>query len=204
MLTPPDGRSDGNKTTYLSQPKKWRHRDPPLFDALNSAVDGGRRHVSQLENSGLLPHASFHSETLLDDRQRRVAYFRSATKALEGTDLLFFDPDTGLEVSSVKYGRAGSSRYLYWQEVEEAGRRGVSMVLFQHWRRENRVSMASRLTKALVARVPAGTIVVPVFSDFVLFLCARAPKHASPFDSALELLAKRWDGELTACRINAA
>jgi hypothetical protein len=174
MLTPPDGRSDGNKINYLTQPAKWRHRDPPLFDTLKAAVNRGQRHVRCLEHSGLLPHAKFHSEMLFDDRMSRAAHFRSALHALDGTDVLFFDPDTGLEVSSVPYGRTESGRYLYWQELEEAGRGGASLVLFQHWKRENRVSMAARLSADLVARLPSGTTVVPCVHRFrALSVCLR-------------------------------
>jgi hypothetical protein len=42
-----------------------------------------------------------------------------------------------------------------------------------------------------------------VFTDFVLFLCACAPRHSEQFDNALGLLAERWEGELTAYRVDA-
>src|SRR5687768_3003787 len=32
MLTPDDGRSDGRKISYLSNPDRWRNYDPVLFD----------------------------------------------------------------------------------------------------------------------------------------------------------------------------
>ena len=203
MLTPPDGRPDGNKIMYLSRPDEWRRRDPQLFDVLQTAAARKQRHVSGLERSGLLPAAKFYSEPLCDDTHRRVAYFNTALKALEDTDLLFFDPDTGLEVSSVPYGQSGSSRYLYWREVEEAGRRGGSLVVFQHWKRENRVSMAARLSADFARHMPPGTVVIPIFTDFVLFLCACAPKHAERFEETLGLVALRWDGELLAYQIEA-
>jgi len=72
MMTPPDGRSDGNKINYLSQPAKWRHRDPVLFDALKDAVDCGRRQVSALQDAALLSKATFYSQILLDDAQART------------------------------------------------------------------------------------------------------------------------------------
>jgi len=37
---------------------------------------------------------------------------------LENCDLIFFDPDNGLEVKSRQLGSKGSNKYLYLNEVE--------------------------------------------------------------------------------------
>jgi hypothetical protein len=156
MLTAPDGRTDGGKTQYLQQPLMWRHRDADLFDFLKEAVVGGNRDVRQLEASGLLSGAEFHAQVLTDNGVHRAQYFARALDTLGSADVLFFDPDTGLEVSSVAYGRAESSRYLYWREVDAAAQSGKTLVLFQHWKRENRVEMAARLSRELQRRMPTG------------------------------------------------
>lgn len=56
-------------------------------------------------------------------------------------------------------------------------------------------------TSSLVCRLARQ--LCPVFTDFVLFLCACAPRHSEQFDNALGLLAERWEGELTAYRADA-
>ena len=38
MLTPGDGRPDGRKTKYLSQPEKWKRHDADLFAVLSNAL----------------------------------------------------------------------------------------------------------------------------------------------------------------------
>jgi hypothetical protein len=37
-----------------------------------------------------------------------------------GTDLIFFDPDNGMEVGSRPWGRRDSCKYLYWRELVRA------------------------------------------------------------------------------------
>jgi hypothetical protein len=38
--------SDGRHIPYLSQPDRWRHHDPVLFDSLGQIVNSGQRHAS--------------------------------------------------------------------------------------------------------------------------------------------------------------
>lgn len=196
MLTAPDARRDGKKTAYLEQPRKWRHRDPPLFDFLKRTVDADKRDVRHLEESGLLPEAMFYSDLLRDDGQSRIKYFRNALAALHSTDVLFFDPDNGLEVPSVPYGRVGSGRYVYWPEIETAGQAGASLVVFQHWKRENRTDTANRLSSELEERLPEQISVVQVHTKFVLFLIAQNKHHQDHFKRAFGCLADRWGGDM--------
>ena len=54
MLTPDDPGPDGGKIAYLSEPARWRHCDPELFDHLeDQVVKQSHRHVSAFEQSGL-------------------------------------------------------------------------------------------------------------------------------------------------------
>src|SRR4051812_35214685 len=76
MLTPDDGRSDGNLTRYLTQPDRFRDIDPPLFDQLRVAIEKGRRDVKIVECEGLIGNASYLSSVLEDSRESRTAYFR--------------------------------------------------------------------------------------------------------------------------------
>ncbi len=197
MLTSPDQSNDGRKLAYLEDSRKWRHRDPLLFDFLQRSVNANERGVRFLERANLLPGAVFFSELLSDDATHRVAYFDRALAALSSTDLLFFDPDTGLEVPSSPYGRKESCRYLYWREVEKVAGTGASIAIFQHWKRENRQEMLSRLTAQFRSMV-GGAAILSIDSPFVVFLTACQPAHRERFASALRLMHERWSGDLDA------
>ena len=93
--------SDGRHTAYLSDPERWRHLDPDLFDALGRLV-AGTRSVAGIERAGIID-ATFHKtevpseatgrSTRASDRSR---WFVEVEEALRPCDLVFADPDNGL------------------------------------------------------------------------------------------------------------
>ena len=114
MLTENVDRRDGNRVNYLQEPEAWRAFDPPVFDCLRTAVLArNERNIRTIEDSGLLPNTSFYSPSLTDGPDERRTYFDSFLESSRGKELVFFDPDNGLEIKSVKYGRKGASRYLH-------------------------------------------------------------------------------------------
>jgi hypothetical protein len=96
------------------------------------------REVSCAETTGILPSAAFRSTILSDDRAQREAYFEQLRSVARGCDLVFFDPDNGLEVRSKPCGRSGSARYLYYRELIDTCRAGHSVLIYQHFPREKR------------------------------------------------------------------
>ena len=129
---------DGKHTGYLNSPEKWRHLDPDLFDALKRIVTSGHRYVSGIENASLLPGATFFSETIpvggpaISRPARRSAWFSRLDKHLEGCDLVFIDPDNGLEPDrfSILSGNAGRSVGL--AELNALARPGRALIVYHH------------------------------------------------------------------------
>ena len=140
MYTPSDNRGQGKRILYLDKPDKYRFRDPDLFDFLKNRVHTQRRAVRELEEASdtLLPRATFFTEPLPEVAVERDTYFTRALGALDKADVLFFDPNIGLETPSVRYGRARSSNYLYWWEAERAAHEPASIVIFQQRVHEHR------------------------------------------------------------------
>jgi hypothetical protein len=62
---------------------------------------------------------------------------------------MFFDPDNCFEVPSKPRSHRGSSKYVYWSEVEETFRMGHSVIVFQHFSREERTARLRRLLDQL-------------------------------------------------------
>ena len=97
------GNGDGRHVDYLTKPEKWRHFDPPLFDALAEIVEKDDRRVSAVEASGILGNTGFASDLLNGKplnvparRQWRKQWFEQTQAALADCDLVFVDPDNGL------------------------------------------------------------------------------------------------------------
>jgi hypothetical protein len=145
MLTPSDTRNDGQRLAYLQRPDRFAPLDPPLFNALRQLVRDGRRSVSAVEDAGILAGAMYASDVLHDDLESRRQHFDGVWQPCAETRLLFFDPDNGLEISSVAKGRRGSSRYLFWVEVANAHALANSVVIYQHFPRRPRDEFIAEL-----------------------------------------------------------
>lgn len=150
MLTAGDQRPDGQLVGYLSQPGKWRMYDPELFDRLLPCLnDPTKRNVSWAEIAEIVRGAKYYTQLLVDNGVERERYFAEFMEFVKTCDLSFFDPDNGLEVKSKPYGRRDSCKYLYWRELERVWTEGQSILLYQHFRREERANF----TQTLVADI---------------------------------------------------
>lgn len=69
--------------------------------------------------------------------------------------MLFFDPDNGIEIPSKRLGAKDSSKYVYWQEIEQAYGAGHSLVIYQHFARVAREVYTSSLAEQLAGRLNA-------------------------------------------------
>jgi len=192
MLTHDDGRPDGRKTTYLTNPKRWREYDTELFDTLSVANERQERHVQYLEKCGILQQTRFFRDPVLDNEQGRELWFENVMKALDICDLIFFDPDNGIEVPSKPRGRKSSSKYVYWSELTSAWNRGASLLIFQHFARVNREEYITQLTKKMAEQI-SGSIIFSLRTSNVLYLLACHEKHRDRVEKALENLNSKWN-----------
>lgn len=194
MLTPDDGNSDGRFRSYLRESERWRDYDQGLFDGLTSLLRSSAPNVSLIEQSNLLPMASFYSVEVPDTREDRAAWRRGLLEAVGGVDLVFFDPDNGIEVPSKPVGRKGSSKYVTWCEIEACWDAGCSVLIYQHFRREKREPLARRLVLELKNRT--GAYFTEAFrTPRVLFLLAAQRRHARIFQDGLQRLS-RWGEQI--------
>lgn len=196
MLTPDDKSKDGKFTTYLNQPDKWAHHDPELFHALRESLQHNRaRRVRLIENTNLLPGAEYFSDIVTDTAPEREAWFKALAKQAQACDFVFLDPDNGLEVKSRPYGRKDSSKFLFWREAEALWGTGKSLLIYQHFVRENRVRYVQRKLEALLVAAPEA--IVGAFSTSnVVFLMALQPKHQQFHSAIVQAVQARWEDQI--------
>jgi len=196
MLTADDGRADGNFTAFLSKPQAWRKYDPPLFDLLHKWVVSDRsRNVTLAQNANLLPEAEFYSEFLTDSRDKREKYFKEMKEKFTACNLIFFDPDNGVEIKSAAKGRRNSSKYVYWDELGETYQAGHSILIYQHFRREERMPFIDHTIMKFQARLNPYKIYWFRTSQVVYFLCAQE-KHADTLAVRVAALTEQWGGKI--------
>jgi hypothetical protein len=195
MLTPDDDRGDGGRIEYLSQPEKWREHDPALYDHLERSVLQRRvRNVSEIENSDILPSCRFLSDIVPDDQEGRAAYSQRLMDLAGGCDLVFFDPDNGIEVK-LRVGRKRSSKYLYWDEIERFWKAGHSLLIYQHFPRVPRDLFIEAKARELVHRTGAQEVISFRTSHVVFFLVPQA-KRLDDFRKCSEKVKKSWRDQI--------
>jgi hypothetical protein len=196
MLTDADKRSDGRFVNYLQKPDRWRVFDPPLFDSLKNCFAGpGSRNVLWAETTNILPLAVFYDKLVSDNALDRQQCFSHFISIAQGSDLVFFDPDNGLEVKSVPYGRKYSSKYLYWHELLSTFKAGYSVLLYQHFRREKRTEFISNLAKTLSLQSGASEIISFRTSNVVFMLIPQA-HHLDYFQQRGKVINVVWASEI--------
>lgn len=196
MLTEDDGRRDGHRIDYLYQPEKWSKFDPALFKHLRRQIlERKLRNVRAIEERHLLPNSRFYSDGLTDDPTERHRYFEKFLEFARVAALVFFDPDTGVEVKSVKYGRKGSSRYLFWDEVEQAFSAGHSLLVYQHMPPKPRQPLLGSLVCGLARSTHAGLVYV-YRTKRVSFLLVPQTAQIEHFNRAASRVRATWGGIL--------
>ncbi len=196
MLTADDGGPDGEKIKYLYHPDRWMLFDQGLYEELREAVIVDKeRNVARAESPGILPCAKFHKEILSDDFERRRGYFEILWETAEACDLVFFDPDNGMEIKSKPKGRKGSSKYLYWDELVEAYSRGYSVLVYQHFPRVDREHFITDLAEEMEAKTGAEKIYTFATPD-VVFLLSPSKKDTDAFEERSSRIAEVWGDQI--------
>jgi hypothetical protein len=193
MLTPDDHSGHGNKLGYLDQPKQEQH-DPEMFAVLTRLreVPRGQR-LMMVETSGALKDALFFNEIVPERLFERQLWFRRASSAMAQTDLVFFDPDNGLEVKAVPMGRKKSSKYVYLDEIAAAYRAGHSLLIYQHFPMKPRDAFI-RETADNLLRVTATNADVWAFrTPHVVFMLLIQTRHHATLSAAAHAVRETAD-----------
>lgn len=196
MLTEPGARADGKFLSYLDKPKRFRDSDPELFDWLKlvfKVADDSKpdRRTNRIEGSPLLGSASFQTGFLPASNSERIKYFTAGSSRLNGCDLVFFDPDNGLQIESAPLGHKNSKKFLFWEEACNTFSSKSSILIYQHFNRQTRPEFVARLTAELQKRTGAAAV-FSFKTPHVVFLLASQEPHVEGFRRRLADCRTRW------------
>jgi hypothetical protein len=192
FLTDDDRRNDGWLLGYLRQPKRYRHLDEGLFERLSKLNSGMPRSVKLAREWRLLPrNTKFSTERLSDDGDDRCGFWVKAMTDTRPCPLIFLDPDNGLEVESVPCGNKGSSKYVYWSDLEDLVPNGLSVIVYQHWKRESRSAQVEKIRAEISKRWPQ---VTPLFhlTPRTFFVVIAQPEHARVLEAGIRTFEAAW------------
>jgi hypothetical protein len=178
LMTRNEEDSVAGTFSYLVKPEKWRCFEPEVFDYLTQlSASPSMSSLRQLERSGFIPGAaSLGDEYISRGEVERQRAHRRCLLAFDDRQLVFFDPNIGLEVESYPRGSRRSVNYVYYTEVEDHYREGRSVLIYQQFARAKR-SRFIELHRARLIRTLPGCRVWVFESPRVVFLLAAQPHH---------------------------
>ena len=192
MLTPDDDGPVGKDTGYLQQTAEWRRHDPVLYDRLKDLVEvRGIRAVHAAETAGLVPGARFYSDTIPHEHEARERYWDGLAEVAKGCDMVFFDPDVGIAPKSAPYGRKASSRYIYCREVRTWFSAAYSLLVYQHFARQERSQFIADKVRKLQECIGARRVLTLQTAN-VVFLLAPQEKHLAWLATRVSDIERRW------------
>jgi hypothetical protein len=141
---------------------------------LKEIVEGGERCVTLIEQRKVLPESTvFFSEPIPSNgpitRNVRIAirreWFERAFARTEGCELIFMDPDNGLEIASAPPGSAKSHKYALMQETHRLVARRQSVLVYQHMHRRapHKLQVAEGLARLRGAFPDVRSVVAATF-----------------------------------------
>jgi hypothetical protein len=137
------GTNDGCHTSYLEHDQhRLRLCDPALYDTLKVLVKKKDRFLGAVEKSTIFPAGTLFLDVPLSystssgARQARLRlrsrWLDTAVAVMKPADLVFLDPDNGLEVRSIARHERFGPKYVYFDELTPLAERGQSLVIYQH------------------------------------------------------------------------
>lgn len=144
----PDNNKDGSIRSYLKDYSPlYRDCDPELFEQMKT-IEGKRLYkVSAIQSLKVLPLGTlYYSDVLSFDglpgigpnarklrEEHRSLWFEKALKAMRLADVVFLDPDNGLQVKSAKpYHKYGPKYVSYCELSSLLEYHDKSIIIYQH------------------------------------------------------------------------
>ena len=161
-LTMDDTKSDGKHTNYFEKPE-FILCDQELHDFLKGSVIDDRRNVNEISKLTRFDHVSFYNEILnVEDipshsasgrrarEKRREEWFESSLKKLHGCNLIFCDPDNGIETRSLSKTGKNSVKYIFAYEINTMIENGFSLAIYNHKNRKPDFEYINRIREICI------------------------------------------------------
>jgi len=162
-LTENDTKTDGKFVDYFNKPD-YLLCDKELHDFLHKCIVQGRREVSELSKFSRYSDIITYNEIIKVDhinalspegRDRRSKvrkeWFQNSMDKLKQCDLIFCDPDNGIETRSLSYVGKDSVKYVFVEEIKEMINQGKSVICYNHRDRSKELDYFIRFNEVMSA-----------------------------------------------------
>jgi hypothetical protein len=135
----------GQFIKYLKPSKKndeeFKICDLNLYCELQKIVDANKRKVAEIEKINILPletvfFANSVSYNDIKGSENRLSYrdswIKDSLNILSSCNLIFYDPDNGIEIKSVKKHHKKAGKYVFYDEISKCYEKAKSLIIYNH------------------------------------------------------------------------
>ncbi len=203
-VTPEEENNDGKYIDYLSPSnRRYRHFyrcSPEIHEKLKSIVNSDNRCLEAIENNELLPpNTLFYSneiplcENSVNRETKRKHWFDQSLPTLDGADLIYLDPDTGILPKSVKKTHKDSIKYVFKDEIQKYYLEGKSVIIYNHKDRTSEEEYLNKLQELINLFSEDVGLRILKFSKYstrdYIFLIQK--KHKNIIDKTIDQLVQK-------------
>ena len=148
----PTKANDGKHTQYLdlnppSRERNLRDCDQDLFKKVRRIVASNDRNIEAIERDDILPPKTLYfSEGLSFEgisssevrSTKRRSWLDAGMATMAKAEVVFFDPDNGLQIPSRKRTDLQGPKHVYYDDLLEYWGRGKSLVIYHHLSRNGK------------------------------------------------------------------
>lgn len=186
-------QEDGKYTSYLGQPKQYRHYDPELFDCLAELVQQERT-IGAIQTSGILTAQFFEDALTGADRQQ---WHQKALHDTAGAEVVFLDPDNGLESARMHRRGSATDKHITWEEVKDYYGRGQSVILYHHrpqrMKKETCIRNLLDFQQSFLKSDQVFLLEYPRYTNRFYFIFSQAA-HQSVLEQVYRSVVQAWQG----------
>ena len=193
LLTPDDRSNDGRKRQYLTKNVE-REYDTDLFNALAEIKQPlDMDEFKRFEGHEVLNGITFFNELTPNTKDKRDLFHTKCLEHLKHVDLVFFDPDNGIEIKSKPYGCPGSNKYVFVRELKAHWEVGKSILVYQHFPHQDHDlfinTQCQRLCETL--QISSANILALTTKHVVFFLIMQI-KHKASLEAQVSSVSSGW------------
>lgn len=193
LLTPDDQSTDGDMRQYLLDETKAK-LDGPLFNLLKDIKSPPNEgDLIRIESDQIFNGITFFNKLTPDQRDERTQFHKQCMEHLKHVDLVFFDPDNGIEIQSRPVGRKHSNKYVLLNELQAHWTAGKSLLIYQHFTRQKREEFIDTQCQRLCEKLQISRAnILALTTPQVVFFLIMQTKHKASFEEQVSSASSGW------------
>lgn len=185
-------QDDGKYTNYLSMPQIYKEYDPDLFSCLYHIIYKEKdRRIERIEDEKIF-QAKYFSKEISNDR---LIWHQEALYQTKGTDVVFLDPDNGLETFNMYRTGSATEKHVKWSELKDYFTRGQTVILYQHrpqmTKKETCVENILYFQKSFLKADCVKLLEFPKYTNRFYFIFLQQA-HRAAFEKVCSFMTKTW------------